>query len=149
MSSLGDGDNPADVAMTWLSFCGGAILGICLLPQVWKCLVYKSTKDLSLLWQMLYSIGLTLLWSYAVYFGLWNLYIPASVEVACIYSLLFMKIRNEGLSWEGIMKDFQKSFEVRKSVAKVPELMAVNSTDSLCSVPRPENIRRTGCFNLL
>ena len=76
---------------------GGIMLGICLFPQVYKTIKTESTEDISLAWQILYSIGLTLLFVYSLYFNLWSLYIPASFEILCIYFLTIYKIYKEGL----------------------------------------------------
>ena len=84
---------------------GGIFLGICLIPQVYKTIVTKSTKDISLIWQLLYSTGLGLLYIYSLYFGLWSLYIPCSFEIICIFILIIYKIKNDGCNFEEINEE--------------------------------------------
>ena len=44
-----------------IGLVGGIFLGICLFPQVYKTIKTKTTEDISLSWQLLYSLGLTLI----------------------------------------------------------------------------------------
>ena len=82
-----------------IGLVGGIFLGICLMPQVYKTIKTNSTKDISLIWQILCLIGLSLLYVYALYFNLWSLYIPATFEITCIIILIIYKIKNEGLKF--------------------------------------------------
>ena len=75
---------------------GGILLGIDLVPQVYHTIVSNSTKDISLLWQFLHLFGLSMLYSYAIYFNLWSIYIPGSLEIISILILIFYKIKNDG-----------------------------------------------------
>ena len=88
-----------DYIVNFIGLFGGILLGICLFPQVYKTIKTKSTKDISLEWQILYSIGLSLIYIYALYYQLWPMYIPATFEIICIYFLTIYKIYNDGCSF--------------------------------------------------
>ena len=88
----------SDFIFKLIGLFGGIFLGICLMPQVYRTIKTNSTKDLSLIWQFLYLIGLSLLYIYALYFNLWSLYIPGSFELLCIIILIIYKIKNDGFS---------------------------------------------------
>jgi len=75
---------------------GGILLGIDLIPQVFQTIVSNSTKDISLLWQFLHLFGLSMLYSYAIYFNRWSIYIRGSLEIISILILIFYKIKNYG-----------------------------------------------------
>ena len=75
---------------------GGILLGLDLIPQVFHTIVSNSTKDISLLWQFLHLFVLSLLYSYAIYFNLWSIYIPGTLEIISIFVLIFYKIKNDG-----------------------------------------------------
>ena len=77
---------------------GGIILGLDLIPQVYLTITTNSTKDISLLWQLLHLLGLSLLYTYSLYFNLWSIYIPGSLELISILVLIIYKIKNEGCS---------------------------------------------------
>jgi len=75
---------------------GGILLGVDLVPQVYHTIVSNSTKDISLLWQFLHLLGLSMLYTYSIYFNLWSIYIPGSLEIISILILIFYKIKNDG-----------------------------------------------------
>ena len=87
-----------DLIFKLIGLFGGIFLGVCLIPQVYRTIKTNSTKDISLIWQILYLIGLSLLYIYALYFNLWSLYIPSSFELLCIIILIIYKIKNDGFS---------------------------------------------------
>ena len=76
-------------------YCGGGILGICLLPQLFKTYKTKSTKDISYPWIFLYSLGMFFMLSYGLYFQLWPSFIPGAIEFVMVICLLCMKIYYE------------------------------------------------------
>eukprot|EP01084_Bolivina_argentea_P068936 125479_1 len=80
-------DHPA------LAYCGGFVLGICLLPQIYQAISTKSTDDISFLWQFLYFTGMLLLTIYAVAKQDPALYIPFSFELMCVITLICCKLK--------------------------------------------------------
>jgi len=74
-------------------YSGGFILGFCLMPQIYQAITTKSTKDISLYWELLYGLGLSLLLAYAIFNKLLVVYIPGLVELVCILILIFLKIK--------------------------------------------------------
>ena len=40
-----------------LGYLGGAILSVCIVPQIWKTFRTKSAGDISLAWTILYTTG--------------------------------------------------------------------------------------------
>jgi uncharacterized protein with PQ loop repeat len=47
-----------------LGFAGGALLGVCLVPEVWHIYQTKRASDLSLAWLAVFLAGLTLKFVY-------------------------------------------------------------------------------------
>ena len=74
-------------------YSGGFILGGCLIPQIYQSIKTNSTKDISLVWTLMYSLGLILLMCYSIYNNLLAVYIPGLVELFCLYILIFLKIK--------------------------------------------------------
>ena len=71
---------------------GGATISLSLLPQVYKTYRSRSATDISYLYQAVYIIGCTLGNMYALYEGLWPVYIPGLFEEFMIILLISMKI---------------------------------------------------------
>ena len=82
-----------DLLFEIFGYSGGFILGLCLLPQIYKSIKTKTTKDISFGWQFLYGCGLSLILSYAVYNKLHAVYIPGFVELLCIFLLIGLKLK--------------------------------------------------------
>ena len=76
---------------------GGFLLGFCLIPQIIKSIKTKSTKDISYCWTIIYSLGLSLLITYSLYFNMWSIYAPAFLELFCIVLLFILKICFENI----------------------------------------------------
>ena len=55
-----------DFIFELIGLFGGIFLGICLMPQVYRTIKTNSTKDISLIWQILYLIGLSLIYTYTI-----------------------------------------------------------------------------------
>ena len=82
-----------DTLFEIFGYLGGFILGICLMPQIIQSINTKSTKDISLCWQLLYGIGVSFLLAYAIYNNLLAVYIPGFLELLCIIVLVILKIK--------------------------------------------------------
>ncbi len=85
-----------DDFMSGLGFAGGFILGGCLIPQIVQSVRSKSTADLAYGWQITYFVGLALIVSYAMYYGLWPIWAPGVFELASIGVLLLLKMKYDG-----------------------------------------------------
>lgn len=75
-----------------LGFIGGIILSICMLPQLTLMYKTKSAKDLSLLFTVLYSIGLVMTAVYMTLIRAWAGAIPVWIETLLAFVLLSGKI---------------------------------------------------------
>lgn len=76
-----------------LGYLGGALVTISLAPQVIKSYQTKSTKDISLGYNIILTLGLALWIIYAVSNQILPLTIFASVELLLTLSLLLLKLR--------------------------------------------------------
>ena len=81
------------MALEIVGYLAGFIVAIALLPQVIKAWRTKSTKDISILWNLIFITGL-ILW---VVYGIVNKILPlaifASVEATMAASLLVLKLK--------------------------------------------------------
>lgn len=75
-----------------LGYIGGAILGLCLIPQVYKILKTKSATDISISWSLLYLLGTLFLLAYLILVGAMAAWIPLVFEITCILVMLLLKI---------------------------------------------------------
>ena len=82
-----------DILFEIFGYIGGFILGFCLMPQIYQAIITKSTKDISLYWEILYGLGVSFLLSYAVYNNLLAVYIPGFIELLCILIMIILKIK--------------------------------------------------------
>lgn len=77
-----------------IGFLGGGIVAISLAPQVIKAWKTKSTKDISITWNLIYLVGL-ILW---VIYGSLTQSAPVAImmglEALMALSLLILKIRH-------------------------------------------------------
>jgi len=81
------------MALEIVGYLAGFIVAIALLPQVIKAWRTKSTKDISILWNLILMSGLILWLGYAIPNKIWPLAIFASVESLMTVSLLVLKLK--------------------------------------------------------
>lgn len=76
-----------------IGYLAGIIIAISLTPQVIKSWKTKSTKDISVIWTLVYIIGLAIFEVYAV--GIWSvpLIFTNIIELVLALSLLLLKIK--------------------------------------------------------
>ena len=79
-----------DIIQT-VGYIGTFTIAISLLPQVIKSWKTKSTKDISILWNSIYIIGLSLILIYAVGISQMPLIIGAVIEISLAVSLFIAK----------------------------------------------------------
>jgi uncharacterized protein with PQ loop repeat len=77
----------------YIGYCGGIILSVCLIPQIFKVYKTKDAENISYLWQFLYIIGISLHLYYGVYYNLLPIFIPTIIELCWILVLLILKIK--------------------------------------------------------
>lgn len=77
-----------------IGFLGGLLTMAALLPQVIKTFKTRSTKDISILWTIIYSLGLVLWMVYGFLIGSMPLKVMIAIELALSLSLLMLKIRH-------------------------------------------------------
>ena len=77
-----------------IGYLAGSIVAISLTPQVIKAWRTKSTKDISIIWTLIYVIGLTLWVVYGFGIRSFPLMITVSIETLMALSLLILKIRH-------------------------------------------------------
>lgn len=82
----------ADDIMNVVGTIGGFAISLSLVPQVYLTYKTKCADDISFLYQGIYILGTSLVNSYAIYFGLYAVYIPCLLEFCLIVTLTIMKI---------------------------------------------------------
>lgn len=85
-----------------IGYCGGFILGIQLIPQIYKIYITKSTKDISRLFLQMNILGLCLMTAYGVLNDAKPLYIPTSISLIStiiVYSMtvIYQSPQNNGV----------------------------------------------------
>ena len=75
-----------------VGYSGGIVLGICLIPQIYKTYKSKDVENISYLWQILHIVGVSLHLYYSLYYNLLPILIPTIVELVLIIILFIMKI---------------------------------------------------------
>ncbi len=76
-----------------IGYVAGLIIAISLAPQVIKAWKTKSTKDISLLWNIIFIFGLALFLIYGVGIGEVPIMVSGSVEIALAISLVIAKLK--------------------------------------------------------
>lgn len=75
-----------------IGYAAGALLAICLIPQVYKSWKTKSTKDISVSWTLLYMAGLFLWFLYGIGLQAFPIIIFAGLEFLMATSLFALKL---------------------------------------------------------
>eukprot|EP00775_Hariotina_reticulata_P014603 gene14603-14734_t len=92
-------------AMDAVGYAGGAVLALCLIPQVAKIIITRSARDISIAWSILYLIGLTLSMAYLIMKDAMAAWLPIIIEIAGCLLILMLKLFYEhtaaGRSWSG------------------------------------------------
>jgi uncharacterized protein with PQ loop repeat len=81
----------ADDVMIGVGTIGGFAISLSLMPQVYLTCKTKCADDISYLYQFIYIFGTALVNTYAIYFGLYAVYIPCLLEFSLIVTLTIMK----------------------------------------------------------
>ena len=76
-----------------VGYIGGSLLIVTLIPQIYKTYKTKSTKDVSLHWELLFFLGTLLILIYTYSEGIIPLAITESIELTFISCLLYMKFK--------------------------------------------------------
>ena len=76
-----------------IGYLAGIIVAISLIPQVIKSWKTKSTKDISVMWTLIYLIGLILWIVYGIGILSFPIIIFVSIEALLAISLLILKIK--------------------------------------------------------
>jgi MtN3 and saliva related transmembrane protein len=76
-----------------IGYLAGIVIAISLTPQVIKSWRTKSTKDISMVWTLIYVAGLAIFEVYAV--GIWSipLILTNVIELILAFVLIAMKVR--------------------------------------------------------
>jgi MtN3 and saliva related transmembrane protein len=76
-----------------VGYLAGIVIAISLTPQVIKSWRTKSTKDISMIWTLIYVAGLAIFEVYAV--GIWSipLILTNVIELVLAFVLIGMKVR--------------------------------------------------------
>jgi len=77
----------------FVGYMAGSVVAVSLSPQIIKAWKTKSTKDISVLWNLTLVTGLILWIIYAIANNIVPLAIFASLEVLMATSLLFLKLK--------------------------------------------------------
>lgn len=75
-----------------INIVGGILLMIGFIPQLYKSIIYKSTKDISFGWLFLSLLGLIMVDIKSIYVKDWTYYIPISIEIVFILILIIFKV---------------------------------------------------------
>jgi len=76
-----------------IGYIAAILMSISLAPQVIKSWRTKSTKDISVLWTLIYTLGLIFWLTYAILLPSYPLLLAASVEFLMTVSLLILKMK--------------------------------------------------------
>ena len=80
-----------------IGYTGGGTFAICLIPQIYKSIHTKSTKDISWWWMALYMFAVCCMLAYGILSKLLPVYIPAAVEIAIGLMLVTIKFYFDNL----------------------------------------------------
>jgi len=83
-----------DVLIDCIGFIGGSILGLQLIPQIYKAYKTKSTNDISTFFLLMNIVGLTLMTTYGVCNNDMPLYLPTSISLINSLILLLLVKHN-------------------------------------------------------
>jgi len=84
-----------DVIIDCIGFIGGSILGLQLIPQIYKAYKTKSTNDISTFFLLMNIVGLTLMTTYGICNNDMPLYLPTSISlINSLILLLLVKHNN-------------------------------------------------------
>ena len=75
-----------------VGYCGGVILSIFLVPQIYKIIKTKEVENISYLWQFLYITGIILHLYYSSYYNILPILIPTIIELFFICVLFSLKL---------------------------------------------------------
>lgn len=81
--------------MMWysmLAYIGGFILGLQMLPQIYKVFITKSATDLSLLYLCMNAIGLICMNTYAFSTHQLELFIPTGISLVNTIIMILLKV---------------------------------------------------------
>lgn len=88
-----------DVIIDCIGFIGGSILGLQLIPQIYKAYKTRSTNDISTFFLFMNIVGLTLMTTYGVCNNDMPLYLPTSISlINSLILLLLVKYNNDNNS---------------------------------------------------
>ena len=79
-----------DVIIDCIGFIGGSILGLQLIPQIYKAYKTKSTNDISTFFLLMNIVGLTMMTTYGVCNNDMPLYLPTSISLVNSFILLLL-----------------------------------------------------------
>lgn len=84
-----EGSITSNPTVDFFGYFGGALLGVCLIPQLYRTYKRKSAADVSYGWGAMYFVGLIFTLVYMILIRAWAGAIPLVVEVSRI-ALLFL-----------------------------------------------------------
>ena len=79
-----------NVIINCIGFIGGSILGLQLIPQIYKAYKTKSTNDISTFFLLMNIVGLTLMTTYGVCNNDMPVYLPTSISLLNSFILLLL-----------------------------------------------------------
>lgn len=79
-----------DVIIDCIGFIGGSILGLQLIPQIYKAYKTKSTNDISIFFLLMNIVGLTMMTTYGICNNDMPLYLPTSISLVNSFILLLL-----------------------------------------------------------
>ena len=94
-----------DIIIDCIGFIGGSILGLQLIPQIYKAYKTKSTNDISTFFLLMNIIGLTLMTTYGVCNNDMPLYLPTSISLINSLILLLLVKYNNNTNMNTISND--------------------------------------------
>ena len=94
-----------DVIIDCIGFIGGSILGLQLIPQIYKAYKTKSTNDISTFFLLMNITGLLLMTTYGVFNNDMPLYVPTSISLINSMILLLLVKYNDNTKINNISND--------------------------------------------
>ena len=74
-------------------FVGGALITIGFIPQVWRLFKLKSTREISLLFTVLFIVGAACWLSYGILFDLSPVILWNSISLVLVCAMLYAKLK--------------------------------------------------------
>ncbi len=77
----------------WIGFIGGLLTTVGLIPQIWRLFKLRSAHEISLIYSVLFVIGIAFWLSYGIWMGLLSVILWNSVSLVLGIGMLYAKLK--------------------------------------------------------